>query len=229
MSIAGTAVFPGHSDAPGVSPSLLRQIELLSALPGKELEALARAATRASCARGSLISAVGSRADAVHILLSGRAKVALNGADREIILAVLGPGELIVELDVLENAPSPANVVALAACEFLRIARHDFKRCLAANLDMALLVVRELERRMRNAESLVGDLMGSNVVGRVLRLLRQAAEIVNGRKVMRKKLSHQDIASRVGSSRAAVTQALKQLQLRGQVEILDGQMLIHDD
>jgi len=221
--------FERESPTPGISPALLREVEVLSALRGYELDALARAATRVSCARGALISAAGNSTDAVHILLSGRVKISLKGAGREIILGVLGPGELIVEMDVLEESPASANVVALVACELILIDKRDFRRCVAGNSDMALRVVRELERRQRNAECLIGTLLGSDVLGRVLGLLRQAADSVNGRKVMRRKLSHQDIASRVGSSRVAVTQALKRLQLQGRVEIRDGCMIIHDE
>jgi CRP/FNR family cyclic AMP-dependent transcriptional regulator len=230
MNIPASPVSPGNPGTSGVPTTLLRSITALSGLRESELAVLARVATRKSCARGSLISTVGSPSDAVHILIYGRVKTFLKAGDgREMVLRVLGPGELIVEMDVLDDGPSSANIIALGTCEFIRIAREDFKRCLAANSGMVMLVMRELERRLRDAESLIASLSRLNVVGRVLRVLRQAAEVVNGRMVVRMKLSHKDIASRVGSSREAVTQALKQLRLQGHVEVCNGSIIIRDD
>jgi CRP/FNR family cyclic AMP-dependent transcriptional regulator len=228
-NIAGRLA-PRESRTPGVSTKLLRGVELLSALRENELAMLARAATHESFPRGSILSAAGRPSDAVYVLVCGRVKVFLKDVTgREMILRVLGPGDLIVEMDVFDDHPCSASIGALVTCEFIRIAKGDFTRCLAASFDLTMLVVRELERRLRDAEALIGSLALKNVRGRVLHLLRQAAEPVAGRMVVRTKFSHRDIARRIGSSRESVTHALKSLQSRGQVEVFRGRMIIRDD
>lgn len=230
MDIAVSLAPPGVSGTPRISTTLLRNVRLLSLLGETDLAMIARVARRESCARGSLIFAAGNPSDSVFILISGHIKVFMEDVEgREMILRILGPGEFFGEMGLIDNNAPWASVVTLEACELIRIARSDFTRCLAANFDMTMTVMRDLVKRLHDANNLIGSLALVDVLGRVVHLLRQAAEVVDGQKVVRKKISVQDIARRVGASRETVSRVLKHLQLRGQVEVLGDSLIIRDD
>jgi len=213
-----------------VSTTLLRNVPLLSVLSEPELALLARVVSRKSYARGSLILSAGDPTDSLYILINGRIKVFMSDLDgKEVILAILGPNEFFGEMGLIDNSPRSANVVALEACELVCISKPDFKRCLADNFEMAMTVMRGLVKRLREADNQIGSLALMDVFGRVARLLLETAEVIDGEKVVTKKLSKQDIARMIGASREMVSRVMKHLQAAGYIEARGDSIVIRDN
>jgi CRP/FNR family cyclic AMP-dependent transcriptional regulator len=219
----------GLSGTSSVSTALLRNVPLLSLLSEDELKLLARVVSRKSYARGSLILAAGDPTDSLYILISGRIKVFMSDLDgKEVILSILGSNEFFGEMGLIDNSPRSANVVALEPCELVCISKPDFKRCLADNFEMAMTVMRGLVKRLRDADNQIGSLALMDVFGRVARLLLDTAEVIDGEKVMKKKLSKQDIARMIGASREMVSRVMKHLQAAGYIEVRADTIVIRD-
>ena len=215
---------------PPVSTALLRNVPLLSLLSDAELALLARVVARKSYARGSQILVAGNPTDSLYILISGRVKVFMSDLDgKEVILAILEPNEFVGEMGLIDNSPRSANVVALEPCEVVCIAKPDFKRCLADNFDMAMTVMRGLVKRLREADNQIGSLALMDVFGRVARLLLETAEVIDGEKVVIRKLSKQDIARMIGASREMVSRVMKHLQEVGYIEVRGDTIVIRDN
>ncbi len=213
-----------------VSTTLLRNVPLLAVLNERELALLARVVSRKTYARGSLILAAGDPTDSLYILISGRIKVFMSDLEgKEVILAILEPNEFFGEMGLIDNSPRSANVVALEACELVCISKADFKRCVAENLEMAMTVMRGLVKRLREADNQIGSLALMDVFGRVARLLLDTAEVVDGEKVVTKKLSKQDIARMIGASREMVSRVMKHLQAAGYIEVRGDSIVIRDN
>jgi CRP/FNR family cyclic AMP-dependent transcriptional regulator len=218
------------SGTSSVSTALLRNVPLLSLLREEELALLARVVSRKSYARGSLILATGDPTDSLYILISGRIKVFMSDLDgKEVILSILGPNEFFGEMGLIDNNPRSANVVALEPCELICISEPDFKRCLADNFDMAMTVMRGLVKRLREADNQIGSLALMDVFGRVARLLLETAEVIDGEKVVTKKLSKQDIARMIGASREMVSRVMKHLQEAGYIEVRADTIVIREN
>jgi CRP/FNR family cyclic AMP-dependent transcriptional regulator len=60
-------------------------------------------------------------------------------------------------------------------------------------------------------------------------LLDLATEEEDGRLVIRQRLTHQDIANRVGASRETVSRILKDLTESGQISVEDRQIVITEN
>jgi CRP/FNR family transcriptional regulator, cyclic AMP receptor protein len=206
--------------APPVSTALLRNVPLLAVLSEDELALLARVVSRKSYARGNQILAAGDPTDSLYILISGRIKVFMSDLDgKEVILSILEPNEFFGEMGLIDNSPRSASVVALEPCELISISKSDFRRCLADNFDMAMTVMRGLVKRLREADRQIGSLALMDVFGRVARLLLESAEVIDGEKVVTRKLSKQDIARMIGASREMVSRVMKHLQESGHIEV----------
>ncbi len=213
-----------------VSTTLLRNVPLLAVLGERELALLARVVSRKSYARGSLILAAGDPTDSLYILISGRIKVFMSDLDgKEVILSILEPNEFFGEMGLIDDSPRSANVLALEPCELVCISKPDFKRCLSENFEMAMTVMRGLVKRLRGADNQIGSLALMDVFGRVARLLLEAAEVVNGEKVITRKLSKQDIARMIGASREMVSRVMKHLQVAGYIEERADAIVIRDN
>ena len=212
-----------------VSTALLRNVPLLSVLSENELTLLSHVVARKSYPRGSQILGAGSPTDSLYVLISGRIKVFMSDLDgREVILSFLGPNEFFGEMGLIDNSPRSANVVTLEPCELICISKADFKRCLAENFEMAMTVMRGLVKRLRDADNLIGSLALLDVFGRVARLLLETAEVIDGEKVVTKKLSKQDIARMIGASREMVSRVMKHLQSAGNIEVRGDNIVIRE-
>jgi len=213
-----------------VSTLLLRNVPLFSVLPEHQLSVLTGVVTRKSFPRGTVIIAAGDATESLFVVISGRMKVMMSDNEgREVILAILGTGEYFGEMGLVDDSPRSASVVALEACELLTLSKRDFKNCLQDNFDMAVTVMRGLVKRLREADKKIGSLALMDVYGRVARLLLEMAEIVDGQKVVTKKLAKQDIAKMIGASREMVSRVMKDLQTGGFIEVRGSSIILRDN
>ncbi|HEY7674917.1 MAG TPA: cyclic nucleotide-binding domain-containing protein [Burkholderiales bacterium] len=212
-----------------VSMLLLRNVPLFSALPENQLALLVKEVSRKSYPRGSAIIAAGDTTDSLYVVISGRLKVMISDDEgREVILAILGPNEFFGEMGLIDDHPRSASVVAIEPCEVLALLKRDFKKCLEENFEMAMTVMRNLVKRLREADQKIGSLALMDVYGRVARLLLEVAETIDGQKVVTKKLAKQDIAKMIGASREMVSRVMKDLQTGGYIEMRGSTIVLRD-
>jgi CRP/FNR family cyclic AMP-dependent transcriptional regulator len=199
-------------------------------LPENQLALLVKEVSRKSYPRGSAIIAAGDTTDSLYVVISGRLKVMISDDEgREVILAILGPNEFFGEMGLIDDHPRSASVVAIEPCEVLALLKRDFKKCLEENFEMAMTVMRNLVKRLREADQKIGSLALMDVYGRVARLLLEVAETIDGQKVVTKKLAKQDIAKMIGASREMVSRVMKDLQAAGAIEVRAGSIFLKDN
>ena len=202
----------------GLSLVVLRNVPLFSGLEEEELERLSRVAVRRRAGRGDQVVRSGESADALLVLLTGRAKVTnFDEEGREIILAWLGPGEFFGEMGLIDGSARSASVVAVENCELLAIGKQEFQRCMQDNFSVAQKLMRILVRRLREADRHIESLALLDVYGRVARLLLDMSEEDGGRRVVWRKLSKQDMARMIGASREMVSKVMRDLELGGYI------------
>lgn len=169
--------------------------------------------------RGEIIVEQGRKSDALFILLSGRARVITSDTrGREVILAVLEAGDYLGEMSLIDNEPHSATVRAEVQTDVLVLGRNEFATCLPDNSSLSYAILRGLVARLRNADRQIESLALLDVYGRVARALLDMAEDDEGRRVIRSKVSRQDLAKVVGASREMVSRVMKDLEERGLIE-----------
>lgn len=113
--------------------------------------------------------AVFSRADAgeeMFVVLSGRLKVSVcDRESQDIVLGIVGPGEILGEIAMLDGLGRSAGATTLAPSELLVIHRRDFMPFLEQNSKAAIDLIRVLALRLRlNTEQLAELIADSTVV-----------------------------------------------------------------
>ena len=212
-----------------VSTLLLRNVPLFAILPEQQLLLLTSVVNRKNFPRGATIILSGGSTDSLYVVIAGRLKVIMSDDEgREVILAILGPGEYFGEMALIDDSPRSASVISLEPCELLSLSKRDFKKCLLENFEMTTLVMRGLVKRLREADRKIGSLALMDVYGRVARLLIEMSETVNGERVIAKKVSKQDIAKMIGASREMVSRVMKDLKAGGYMDVKDGKILLRD-
>lgn len=176
--------------------------------------------------KNSVLVQEGDKSDQFYILLAGKLKVFLADDDgKEIVVDMLSPKQYFGEM-ALDGESRSASVMTVEASKLAVIQREDFKRFLAENPDAALALIVTLIRRARNLTRTIGNLALLDVYGRVARLLIDNASDESGKLVVTEKMSQQEIAQRIGSSREMVSRILSDLKEGGYLSIDGGRIVI---
>jgi len=218
--------------ATGVAAIALKTLPIFQALDDERLARISRVSTLRSVPRQTVILRAGDKTDNVYFVLNGSLKVLVSDDEgREVILSMLGRGDLFGEMGVIDDDSRSATVVAAQSSDLVVISKNDFKATLAENFDISLYLMRSLVQRLRSADRTIESLALLDVYGRVARLLLDMAETLpSGEKVIKRKPSRQDIAKMIGASREMVSRVMKDLQQQGLIqENEDGLMIVHGE
>jgi CRP/FNR family cyclic AMP-dependent transcriptional regulator len=101
------------------------------------------------------------------------------------------------------------------------VSRAQFREFILAHPDFALHLIGKLIQRARLATENMKSLALSDVYGRLVRLLNSLAVEEGDRRVVPEKLTQQDMAERVGSSRDMISRLLKDLAAGGYLAVED--------
>lgn len=214
----------------GAGLTLLKKIPLFAGLPDAQLEQIARMAVSRKVVRHTTIVFVGDSTDSLFVIVSGSAKVLNRDAEgNEVILTLLGSGECFGEMGLIDGSPRSADVVANENCELLVIAKADFTSVLAGNVDLCLNIMKSLVLRLREANRKIESLALMDVYGRVAKLLLDFSLEENGVRVIRRKVTKQDMAKMVGASREMVSRVMKDLERSGYIRIEPGRIVLSED
>ena len=199
----------------------LRSIPLFAAVGDDDLEAIADLLIERRIPKGQTIVEEGLSGDYMYVIAEGQVKVTkLSGDGREKILSLLGPGDFFGEMSLLDNSVRAASVKSMSETRVLALSRSDFLKELRHNPDLAMAVIQELTRRVRQMDEQASALSFQRVKERIqgqLRLMAKGPPGPDGR-LMTPPLTHQQIADHIGTSRETVTRIVKRLKSEGWLE-----------
>ena len=197
-----------------VNPTILKTVPLFSLLSDHQLATLFPAIQHRTYPRHSFMLRAGEKADALYVMLAGRAKVVIDdGEGREVTLTVIGPNEFFGEMSLIDDKPRSASVEAIDQCEVLYISKAAFMTCLKDNFEVAMMILRAVVGRLREADQKIASLALMDVHGRVARLIMDLAREVNDTWVV--DTGSEEMARMVGASREMVSRVLKEMRDSG--------------
>jgi CRP/FNR family cyclic AMP-dependent transcriptional regulator len=196
----------------------LGTIPLFQWVNGEDLRSIAELLIERRYPKNSMIVEEGLPGDYMYILRSGRVKVTKASEDgREKIMDFFEAGAFFGEMALLDESPRSASVQTLEPVTLLALSRRDFLKLLRHSPDLALSLIQELTRRLRDTDEQAASVSFQRVQERAKglfsRIARPESEF-EGRCVT-PKLTHQQIADMIGTSRETVTRAVKELKLCG--------------
>jgi uncharacterized membrane protein len=129
----------------------LKKIPLFSGLGEDERVYLARALTPRRLGPLEPLFWVGDSGNDMFFIERGRLEICIPDLDgREIRLAVLGPGDFVGEISLLDGGARTATARAVGEVELLALNRADFHHCITRFPEVALKVVTILSERQRS-------------------------------------------------------------------------------
>ncbi len=195
-------------------PTTLSDIVLFESLTAQELDWLNDHMHQRVFGAGSNLALAEQPGEVIYVVLEGTLKIFTQRLDgTEVILAILGPGDTVGEMSLVDSAGRSANVVTLEKSNLLWMDRATFQVCLETIPAITYNLVHILSKRLRLANEQIQSLATLDVYGRVARQLLAFAEqygqpVGDGDTLIPIRLTQSDIADLVGASRERINQVV---------------------
>ena len=166
--------------------------------------------------KGTIILAEGDVGDTVFIVLTGQVKAySLDNNDKQITYGHFGEGEYFGEMS-LDGEPRSSSVITIESTTCAVVTRARLLSFIAMRPEFALELVAKVIRRLRATTLNAKSLAFSDVYGRITGCLQALAKpLPDGTQRIEERLTHEEIASRVGCSREMVSRIMKDLERGG--------------
>lgn len=202
----------------------LQRTILFGELERVDQEALAKRAVEHKLDRGQTLFLVGDPAAGLYVVAEGAIRAYRVNADgREQVIHVERAGATLAEIPVFDGGPYPSSTAAEEDSLLLFIRREDVLRLCLERPHISLVALRLLASRMRKCAALVERLSLRDVDRRVAQLLLEEGSDYGSRAgdviEFQLALTHQQIASRVGSVREVISRAFTRLQQGGLIRV----------
>jgi len=192
-------------------------------LNANEIDALISYARVERYRAGREIFAKGSPGQSLMAVLRGSVKISsLSDSGKEIVFEIFNAGEIFGEIAVLDGEERSADATALTDCELLVLNRRDLLPVLENRVDLCLMLLKILCRRLRATTEQVEDIMFRHLESRVAKALLQLAENARLQSGLRSPsvelhVPQRELGNIAGGSRESVNKLLQIWHRQGQI------------
>jgi CRP-like cAMP-binding protein len=211
----------------------LQTVSLFEGMNQRELRRFAEELPAKRYAAGETVFFQGDRGDALYIVRSGLFRVYIHGEDgKEISVVLYGPRSFFGELALIDDSPRSATVEAMMDSVLLVMDRKQFRFYRDENPQLQDNLAKILSQKLRRTNVEIGVLLTRDVRQRVIDTLLFLARSQGERDDLgiriRGRLTQQDLASLIRSSRESVNRALRALVRKGLLLLDNGEMVLLD-
>jgi len=211
----------------------LKAIPIFNHLKDVQLKEIAARCKKVTFKKGATIFHKTDMSTDLYIVNSGTLKAVLSDDEGdEIVLAHFEQGAFFGELSLLDGKGRSATIVADKDVELSVLNQNVFLDLLYKDPKIAVELMATLVDRLRRADELIESLAFQEVGERLIKSLLDAAsgEVKTDKNFLSvDKMTHKELAGRIGSSREAVSKCMKVLSMRRLVKEAEGQILIARD
>ena len=212
---------------------VVRRAPLFTALDEAAAVSLRASMDSVKIAKGSILFKEGDDGEHLYVIVDGKLKLGTSSGDgRENLLSILGPGEMFGELSLFDPGPRTSTATAVTDAKLLSLSHEKVIPWLKQNPEVSLQLLTRLSQRLRRTNEAVGDLVFSDVPGRVAKALIDLGDRFGKTTpeglLVNHDLTQEELAQLVGASRETVNKALADFAGRGWLK-LDGRSVLIAD
>lgn len=211
----------------------LKKIPLFQDISGETLQRLVAGIEMREVRRRQVLYLPGDPGQAVFFVHGGRVKISKVTPDgKELTLAYRGPGEIFGELVLIDGGPREEMAEATENALISELDRVEFEKIVQREGVIGYRLTKVVAQRRRDVENKIEQLVFKDVNAKLAELLlRLASEygIEDSRgTLVALKITHQEMANLIGSTRETVSLTLSQFKRKGLIQT-DGRKVILAD
>ncbi len=211
----------------------LENFNLFEGLSKEELKKLNEITSMQEIPKSQPIYFAKEPSKSIYFLKRGRVKLTRTSPEgKEMILALVNPGEIFGELSILDGGDRTDYAIAMDNCLICAISRQEFMSFLEKRPDLNLKVTRLIGFKLRKYSGRIEELIFKDASQRVISfILVQATD--HGKRIgdqlfLKPFLTHQDIAELTACSRQTVNATLTELRENGLIDFDRRKLVIND-
>ena len=210
---------------------IFKRAALFRELDEEVLTALAQQSVEKNLSRNEILFLAGEPARGLFVIAEGAVRAFRTGMDgREQIIHVERAVTTIAEVPVFDDGDYPSTVAAEEATRVFFLEKSKIRELCFAHPQLALAATKLLAGRLRRCAELVESLSLREVGQRLAHLLLTEA-LTKGVKTgagarFRQKLTHAQLAARIGTVREVVTRVFLRLQNQNLIEVQGKEIVV---
>lgn len=209
--------------------NILPEGSLLAACKAEQLDDLLERTKLEFAAKREILIHQGDPGDSAIILVTGTARVNMVSANgREIVLDYLGPGTIIGEIALLDGGDRTATVTMVEDGSIMRLTRSEAEDFITKNPDVALSMLQEMARRLRQMNTTVESDRAFSAGPRLARYLQRLTDEEAANQKLKIDISQSELGNFVGISRENINRQLSAWADAGLIELDQGKIRILD-
>ncbi|MFM7776299.1 MAG: Crp/Fnr family transcriptional regulator, partial [Actinomycetota bacterium] len=161
---------PARNEA--IDESVVRKAPIFQGLDDAAANTLRASMSPVKLRKGQSLFKEGDDGDHLYIVTTGKIKLGTKSQDgRENLLMILGPGEMFGDLSLFDAGPRTATATAVTESRLLVLGQDKVIPWVKEHPEVSLHLLARLASRLRRTNEVVGDLVFSDVPGRVAKAL----------------------------------------------------------
>jgi len=209
---------------------MIRKVPLFSTLTDGEFSQLEHIFVTRAYRKGQIIFLEEETGNYMYLVLGGKVKVSKSGTGgKETILAIHRTGDFFGEMSLLDGKTAPATVSAMEDSKIISLSGADFHKYLLHNEKVMLQIIHVLCARLRQVwqtQSLSSSTADARIRMGIYQLAKRHGIRDAHGTIIDLKITHQELAEMVGTSRETVTRVLVHLREQGIIEINQRRMTL---
>jgi CRP-like cAMP-binding protein len=212
---------------------IVRKAPIFLGLDSAAADALRGSMSLVKLRKGQSLFKEGDDGDNLYVVSNGKVKLGTKSPDgRENLLMILGPGDMFGELSLFDSGPRTATATAVTDSKLLTLGQDKVIPWVREHPEVSLQLLARLASRLRRTNEVVGDLVFSDVPGRVAKALIDLGVKFGEKRpeglFVNHDLTQEELAQLVGASRETVNKALADFAQRGWLRLEARSVMILD-
>ena len=199
--------------------AVLKKVPLFASLSEANLQHLASLLRWKSLEKGDVLFRQGDEGTTLYVIMQGRIRISISRRLEKMTLAILGQGEFLGEMALLDGQPRSADASALEDSHLYALNRQDFLSFLVNNENAVRAILFSLSMRLRKTDDLLAEICFLSLSARLAKKLVELAvaqypDEKNPRDCTLK-ISQKELGDILGVSRESINKELKILRDKG--------------
>jgi CRP-like cAMP-binding protein len=204
----------------------LENFSMLQVLSPEEMKLMDTMATMRDAPRNQVLYFSEDSANSVYLLKKGKVKISKISSDgREVILAILGPGEVFGELSITGQEKREEIAEVTEDAIICKVELPDFESMMEKNPKFNMQVTKLIGFRLKKIQNRLENMIFKTSEQRVKSFIKETVlelgrDILgeDNQKVVELRLTQEDISKLTATSRQTVTTVFSDLEKRGVIK-----------
>ena len=217
-----------------LAQQVLERSAMFEGLAKESMEQLIKTVRTVKMGTGKVLFRKGDLANGCYFLIDGILKVSILMAetDEETLLALVGQGDVIGEMSLVDRKPRSATITALKDSHLVHLSHIDFYKLADKDTEIYRHLLRYMSLRIRLANDRLEEQKKSLTVRLAVMFLRMVdafgEELPDGRILVRHKMSQAEMARMIVAARENVNRQLSSWKKEAVISRISSYYCVND-